>query len=208
MNDGMSTSQSEGVSVPSRLNSRARVRRDLRFMWIYVYTVPRTLTYAAPVAEATGEVTSAQSVSRIEEWLAIEATRYRRCGLAIVALLAAIPLLAAFLWSGMSWLPVTVYWWPFARGNYGLPFFSLFEWLCYLLLAIYFVVTFQVLRGGRAQTRRLADEFRRLLAGDDARRTEVVSLVRGGAAPRTEFLLRKAPVFSAYRDALAAGASS
>ena len=186
----------------ARRDTPRRIRRDLRFLRIYVYTVPRTLTYSTPKADAQSEVSPAQVTSRIEEGLAVEATRYRRCGWAIVALIAALPLLSGFLWSGMYWIPVRVYWWPFERGNYGLPFLSLFEWLCYLALAAYFVVTFALLSDGYAQTARLGAEYRRLLAADSATREQLIGVVSQGAVPRTEFLLRNAPVFSAYRDAL------
>jgi hypothetical protein len=108
----------------------------------------------------------------------------------------------------MYWIPIRVYWWPFERGNYGLPFFSLYEWLCYLVLAAYFVVTFAMLRDGYAQTGRLGAEYRRLLAADAGTREELVGLVADGASPRTEFLLLRAPVFSGYRDILDGGVRS
>ncbi len=179
-----------------------RVRRDLRFLRLYVYTVPRTLTYASPREDAERDVAPALTVARIETGLAAESTRYRWCAWAIVVLLVSLPLLSGILWSGIYWIPVRVYWWPFERGNYGLPFFSLYEWLCYLVLAAYFAVTFALLRDGRAQTGRLGAEYRRLLAADAASCDTFVELVDEGLAPRTEFLLRKAPVFSAYRAAL------
>ena len=193
--DGLGTS-------PQRHDTPRRVRRDVRFLRLYVYTVPRTLTYRTPKSGEELDITPAESVSRIEDGLAAEAVRYRASLWAIVAILVALPLLSAFLWSGMYWLPVRIYWWPFDRGNYGLPFLSLFEWLSYLLLAAYFVVTWAILRDGHEQTRRLGAEYRRLGAADAATRDSVVALVAAGASPRTEFLLRKAPVFSAYREAL------
>ena len=192
--------------LPRREDSARQVRRDLRFLKLYAYTVPRTLHYSKPPADAGGDaVTPAESLCRIEDGLAEEGTRYRLCAWAIVALLVALPALAAFLWSAMYWLPIRVYWWPFERGNYGLPFLSLFEWLAYLILAAYFVVTLATLREGYAQTHRLAAEYRRLISADPQWTAETVALVRGGEWPRTAFLLHRAPAFAEYRAALDAG---
>lgn len=192
----------ESAASRSRRDTPGRIRRDLRFLRLYVYTVPRTLRYPALATDAQQAVTPVENVARIENGLAAEARRFRRCGWAIVALIVTLPLLAAFLWSGMWWVPVRVYWWPFERGNYGLPFFSLFEWLCYLVLAAYFVVTFGLLSDGYVQTRCLGAEYRRLLSADDATRGQIVRVMREGASPRAEFVVRRAPVFLAYREAL------
>ena len=189
------------ASKQARGDTPRRIRGDLRFLRMYVYTIPRTLGYRAPAGEDLN-VSPAESVERIEGGLAIEARRYRLCALSVGALLLSMPILIAVLWSGMWWLPVQIYWWPFERGNYGLPFLSLFEWMAYLLLAAYAAITLGILQGGLMRTRCLGAEYRRLRDADPEWRDEIVRRVSAGDAPRTAFLLRKASVFSAYREAI------
>ena len=183
--------------------SARQLRRYLRFLRIYSLTVARVLRYRAhPEALAASEDPSAIA-DRIEDGLARQARRYRAVTSYIVALLLAPPLLAAFLWSAMYWLPVRIYWWPFARGNYGLPFLSLFEWLCYLGLAAYFVVAGAQLAGSHTETMMLGTEYRRLLELPDDGREQMASAIGDGDHPRTRFLVERSPVFADFAVRLA-----
>jgi hypothetical protein len=107
-------------------------------------------------------------------------------------------LLSGFLWSAMYWLPVRIYWWPFERGNYGLPFLSLFEWLCYLILAAYFVMTGALLYTSHQETRKLGTEYRRMADMPAENRSAIAGILTDGAHERTRFLANRSPAFSAY----------
>jgi hypothetical protein len=180
-----------------------RLRGDLRFLSIYVHTIRRVMRYRPhPEALAAGN-DPAEFVGRIEDGLAGEASRYRQMGWSILAVLVAPLALGAFLWSGMYWLPIRIYWWPFERGNYGLPFLSLFEWLSYLAIAAYFVVTGALLATSHDQTKRLGTEYRRLLDTPAENREAIVAAIGDGAHPRTRFVVERSPVFADFAELLA-----
>jgi len=190
---------------PDPLARPRRVRADLRFLRIYALTVRRVTLYPPhPEALAASE-TPCEVADRMEGSLAGEASRYRAMGWCILALLLMMPILAGVMWSGMYWLPVSVYWWPFERGNYGLPFLSLFEWISYLGVAAYAVVTAGLLYTSRDHTKRLGTEYRRLLEVGAEQRPAFAQAIADGAHPRTEFVLRKSHVFSVYAELLEAG---
>ena len=184
---------------PRRQASRERrIRGDLRFLRLYVYTVDRVRRYpphkvALAASEAPGEV-----ADRVEEALAGEAGRYRAMGWCVLALLASLPLVAAFLWSGMFWLPISIYWWPFERGAYGLPFFSLYEWMSYLALAAYFVVNAGLLYTSHDVTGQLGTEYRRLLVATPEQAMAYAAAFTDGAHPRAAYVLGASRVFSEY----------
>lgn len=181
-----------------------RVRADMRFLKLYVYTVPTVYRYTPdPACEAESDEPIAL-LGRVEEELAGEAWRYRRVGAAIVAVILMPLLLAGLLWSGLYWLPVRVMWFPFERGMYGLPFFSLYEWLAFLLLAAFFAYSLSLTYTSRWRTRRLRVDYHRLADADEARRLEIAGQATDGAFPRSRFILSKSPVFAAYRPLLAA----
>jgi hypothetical protein len=189
--------------VTAAANDPRRVRGDLRFLRIYVLTTLRITQYRPHAESLAASETPADIADRVEDGLVGEAWRYRAMGWCILGLLLSLPLLAGFLWSGMYWLPVRIYWWPFERGNYGLPWLSLFEWLCYLVLALYFVVTGGLLSISHDQTSRLGTEYRRLLEAPVQERQPIADAVADTNHPRTEFVMRKSKVFSAYADAFA-----
>jgi len=179
-------------------SSPRQVRRDLRFVRIYALQTDRVLRYSAHEETLLASEEPIATANRIERELAGEARRYRLAGACILALLAVPPMLAAFLWSGMYWLPVRIYWWPFERGNYGLPFLSLFEWLCYLLVAAYFVVTVPLLFESRQKTRKLGTDLRRVRDASVEQTSALAEVVVQGSHPRTESLLRHSRAFSSY----------
>jgi len=190
-----------GAPVASRV--ARKVRRDLRFLRLYVFTVPTVMKYPKDPECEGAAARPGDILSRVESGLSGEADRYRIAGWSILAIVLMPALVAAFLWYAMYWLPVTIYWWPFDRGLYGLPFFSLYEWVCFLLLAAYFAVTWAVLRTSRTETRRLAVDYCRLAAADDSLRSGIATEVGSGSYPRASFVLRTAKPFSAYAPLIA-----
>lgn len=199
-----------GKTTPSA-NERRKLRRlraDLRFLWLYVHTTRRVCEYEPHAAALAASDEPVDIADRIEDQLAQEAWRYRAMGWCILALVVALPMLAAFLWSAMYWLPVRVYWWPFERGNYGLPFLSLFEWLAYLVLAAYFVVTGALLYASHTNTRRLSTEYRRLIDASDERRAVITEALVDGEHVRAEYVVEHSKVFSAYEPLLKRSATS
>lgn len=192
-----------GATDDARLVSSPRtLRRDLRFVRIYAFQTDRVLRYSAH-EETLGASDEPLAVAdRIERGLAGEARRYRLVGWCILALLAVPPLLSGFLWSAMYWLPIRIYWWPFDRGNYGLPFFSLFEWLLYLVVAAYFVITVPLLFESRTETRKLGTDLRRVRDASTAEKNALAKVIAEGAHPRTESLVRHSKAFSAYAPLL------
>jgi hypothetical protein len=186
----------------ARLRAR-RLKSDLRFLRIYARIVGRVMGYREHAEELSLATTPEQIVERTEHELAGEAAIYRSLGWCILALLVAIPGLSFFLYSAMYWLPMRIWWFPFHRGNYGLPLFSLYEWLAYLLLALYFVVAGALLFQSHDETRRLGTEFRALRDADDATRNAIADIVSAGQSPRLGFVLVTAAEFAPYRPLLA-----
>lgn len=180
-----------------------RERGDARLMRIYAFTI-RTLMRYAPDAEwAKLSPEPRELLTRLDVELAEEAARYRALFAAMLAVLLMPGLLAAFLWSGMYWLPVRIPWYPFFRGEYGLPFLSLFEWIAFLLLAVFLVYGWALLRTSRFRTRRMAADMGVLRSADPDARRAFAREVLSGHYPRIEILLRTAPPLSAYRPLLA-----
>jgi hypothetical protein len=180
-----------------------RLRRDLRFLRIYSLTTKRVMRYKPHPESVSASEEPLAIADRIEDGLASEARRYRLVGWCIVGVIVGPILLSGLLWSGTYWLPVVIYWWPFDRGNYGLPFFSLFEWLAYLMIAAYFVVTWALLTASHAETRKLGTEYRRLVDLPAEQRSGIAAALDDGAHPRAQLVVRRSPaLYSAYADSM------
>jgi hypothetical protein len=149
-----------------------------------------------------------QVLGRLDAELAGEASRYRRLFAACVAVLLMPGLLAAFLWSGLYWLPVRILWFPFFRGEYGLPWFSLFEWLAFLCLTGFLAYGWALLRTSRRETRRMAADLAVIGAATTEEREAIAREAIAGDHPRAELLLRRAAPLAAYRDLLGEGSAS
>jgi len=180
------------------------VARDLRYLWIDVRVAGSTMKHKPDTATEAASADPADIVDRIETELAGEATRYRYALYASIAVIVMPAALAAFAWSGLYWLPVRIMWFPFERGYYGLPWLSLYEWVAYLLLAVFFVVGFALVSLSHGATRRLSSDYRRLAAADDIARVSLVAAVRAANLKRTELLMRSSSVLAPYRDAFEA----
>jgi hypothetical protein len=198
-----------GVTPPSAAKRDAGMARrlpgDLRFLRIYALTTNRVMRYK-PHPESVSASEEPRAVAdRIETGLAGEAQRYRLMGWCILGVIVAPLLLSGFLWSGMYWLPVRIYWWPFERGNYGLPYLSLFEWLAYLIVALYFVLSWALLVTSHAETRKLGTEYRRLADAPTEARASLAAALADGAHPRAAFVVRRSPAFSSYAELMDTG---
>lgn len=180
------------------IGASRRVRSDLRFLRIYVYTVKRAMSYRPHEEASVADPSAKAVVDRVELGLAGEAARYRAIGWTILVLLVAPLLLSVLLWTAMYWLPVRILWLPFERGMYGLPYLSLFEWFAYLILAAYFVVAWGYLLTSYDETSRLGTEFRRLEAATPEFREQVAGTIRCGGFPRTQFVLSRSSAFREY----------
>ncbi len=123
---------------------------------------------------------------------------------AIVAVVLMPLFLAGFLWSGLYWLPVRIQWFPFKRGIYGLPLFSLFEWLAFLMLGLFLVGSLAVILEGFASTRRVSNDYGLLSDASSEERVAIAGEARSGAYPRTAYLLSSAKPFAAYAPLMAA----
>jgi hypothetical protein len=180
-----------------------RIRGDLRFMRLYAHTVKRSMVYHDHKETLAADPSATAVAERIECGLRGEAKRYRMVGWTILAVILAPMLLSAFMWWAMYWLPVKYNWLPFERGMYHLPYFSLFEWSAYLIIAAYFVVTWGYITTSHDETLRLGTEYRRLAAASPEYRAEIVEALRSGEYPRTECVVTRAKVFADYAEALA-----
>ena len=196
---------SGGTSAMRDTRDARTVRRDLRYLWIDVRFAGSTMKYPPDPATETASSDAGAVIGRIETELAGEATRYRYALYACIAVILMPGLLAAFAWSGLYWLPVRIMWFPFERGYYGLPWLSLYEWVAYLLLSVFFVVGFTLVAQSHGATRRLSSDYHRLAEAGEAERAAFVSAVRDSSAPRAELVMRSSRVFAPYRDLLAAG---
>jgi hypothetical protein len=207
------TSAPVGVTPPAATGSKRadtararRLRSDLRFLRIYSLTTNRVIRYKPHPESVSASEEPGAIADRIEGGLAGEAQRYRLMGWCIFGIVVGPVLLSGILWSGMYWLPVRIYWWPFERGNYGLPFLSLFEWLAYLMLAVYFVLSWALLVTSHSETRKLATEYRRLAEASGQTRIELAAAI-ANAHPRAEYVVRHSKAFSAYVELMDAGVS-
>jgi hypothetical protein len=185
-------------AIRSKAVAARRLRGDMRFLRVYVLATNRILRYKPHPASLSAPDDARSVVDRIETGLAEEAHRYRLIGWSIAVLIVGPLLLSGLLWSGMYWLPVTIYWWPFERGNYGLPYLSLFEWLAYLLVAAYFVVAWILFSASHAATRKLATEYKRLADAPASTRPALAEILSDGVHPRAAFVARHSAAFSAY----------
>lgn len=176
-----------------------RLRGDLRFLRLYALATGRVMRYKPHPESVSASDDPGAVADRIEAGLAAEAQRYRLLGWSILAVIVAPVLLSGVLWSGTYWLPVRIYWWPFQRGNYGLPFFSLFEWLAFLLVAAYFVVAWGLLVASYAETRKLGTEYRRLADAIGDTQSGIAEALGDGEHPRALYVAQHAAVFSAFR---------
>jgi len=183
-------------------------RRDLRYLWLDVRFAGSTMKHKPDEATEAASSLPDDVVDRIETELAGEADRYRYALYACIAVILMPGLLAAFAWSGLYWLPVRIMWFPFDRGYYGLPWLSLYEWVAYLLLALFFVAGFLLVGLSHGATRRLASDYLRLARADEEGRHEFAAAVRRAGLVRTELVMRSSRVFADYRTVLDAAASS
>jgi len=190
-----------GPASPIPGDSPRRVRRDLRFVRWYAYTIRHVIRRYRDDSEATDDQRApAQLLSRVEVEVAAECRRMRIMFRAIVAVVLMPMLLAGFLWSGLYWLPVRILWFPFERGSYGLPLFSLFEWLAFLMLAVFLAGSLAVIAEGLASTRRVSTDYGLLGEASAEERVAIASEARTGAYPRSAYLLSKAKPFAAYAE--------
>jgi hypothetical protein len=190
------------------VSSSRRERGDLLLLRVYALTIPTVMRYKPDASWAQLSRDPAHLLTRLEAELAGEASRYRALFTASVAVLLMPGLLAAFLWSGLYWLPVRVLWFPFFRGEYGLPWLSLFEWLAFLFLAAFLAYGWALLRTSRSETRRMSADLAVIGSAASADREAIAAEARTGDHPRAELLLRKAAPFSAYRELLGEGKQS
>lgn len=186
----------------ARRDDAVCVLQDLPLLWIDARCAGATMKRRPDphVDEASAE--PAAIVDRVETELFGEAGRYRQALWACIAICVMPPVLAMFAWSAMYWLPVRIMWFPFERGFYGLPWLSLYEWVAYLLLAVFFIFGFALIAESSASTRRLSADYRRLAEATPEGRAAIVESVRAARADRTELVLRNSKPFSAYRDLL------
>jgi len=196
------------VSAADVLAARTRrdmpriTRRDLRYLWIDVRFAASAMKHKPDPEIEAASALPADVVDRIETELAGEADRYRYALYACIAVILMPGALAALAWSGLYWLPRRIMWLPFERGFYGLPWLSLYEWVAYLLLALFFVVGFALVGLSPDATRRLSADYRRLSAADETGRTALATAVRGAGLARTELVMRSSRVFAEYPAAL------
>jgi len=187
------------------VSASRRVRGDLRLLRIYALTIPTVMRYRPDAAWAQLRPEPAELLARLDAELAGEASRYRALFAACVAVLLMPGILAAFLWSGLYWLPVRVFWVPFYRGEYGLPWLSLFEWLAFLFLGVFLAYGWWLLRISRAETRRMSADLAVIGGAGPTQRDEIAREALAGDYPRAVLLLRKAAPLSDYRELLGEG---
>lgn len=174
------------------------ILKDLRYLWIDVRLAHATMKRRPAQATLAAASDAPAVVDRIEQELHGEAVRYRHALWACVAVCLMPFALAAFAWSGLYWLPVRIYWVPFERGYYGLPWFSLYEWLAYLLLAAFFAYGAALVAESNESTRRLSADYHRLADADAAGRDGFAREVVSAKRQRTALVLRNSPVFAEY----------
>jgi hypothetical protein len=184
------------------------VRQDLRLLRIYALTIPTVMRYHPDASWAELSREPRELLARLEAELAGEASRYRSLFVACLLILLMPGLLAGFLWSGLYWLPVRILWFPFFRGEYGLPWLSLFEWLAFLFLAAFLAYGWALLRTSRQETRRMSADLAVVGSAAPHEREAIAREARAGDHPRAELLLRKAKPLSAYRELLGEGECS
>jgi hypothetical protein len=194
---------SGGPAGPARHDRELKaIRRDLPFLWIDARIAHATMKHRPDAAVEAASASPRDVVERVEHELAGEATRYRYAFYACIGVCLMPFLLSGLAWSALYWLPVTIFWFPFERGYYGLPWLSLYEWVAYLFLALFFVAGFALVVESHYATRRLSADYRRLADADEAgRRSFAAAVLRAGLA-RTELVLRSSAVFAEYVPAL------
>ena len=174
------------------------VRRDLRYLWADVRLAHSMMKRRPDAGVQAASAAAGDVVDRIESELAGEAARYRYALYACIAVCLMPILLSGLAWSALYWLPVTIFWFPFERGYYGLPWLSLYEWIAYLFLALFFVFGFALVAESHGATRRLSADYRRLANADESGRRDFAAAVRRAALARTELVLRSSRVFAEY----------
>lgn len=196
---GSGSAASSGIVA----DSPRKVRRDLHFLRWYAHTVKHVMKRYRDAPTAIGGDRSPETLlASVEREVAAECHRMRAMFGAILAVALMPILLAAFLWSGMYWLPVRILWFPFERGAYGLPLFSLYEWLAFLFLAAFVAYASVMLAGGLDSTRRVSTDFRQLRDASPAEQAAISHVAASGGFPRATFLLGRALPFVAFRPLL------
>lgn len=187
------------ASQPPVVPSARTLRRDLRFLRWYSHTVKHVMRrYRADASTRTASTEPGDVLGRLERELVAESRRVRHLANAIMCVLLMPFLLAGLLWSGLYWLPVRIPWFPYERGAYGLPWFSLFEWFAFLSLAAFLAYSTALLIDGFASTRRVSADFHHLAEAGAEERLAIAEAARGGHFPRAAFVLAHAAPFEAY----------
>jgi len=193
------------IDTPVPGDSPRRIRRDLRFVRWYAYTIRHVIRRYRRDVETTGEQRlPAHLLARVEVEVAAECRRMRIMFRAIVAVLLMPMVLAGLLWSGLYWLPVRIMWFPFERGIYGLPMFSVFEWLAFLMLALFLAGSLAVIVEGLASTRRVSIDYGLLVDASAEERVAIAQEAQSGAYPRSAYLLGRAQAFADYAPLMSA----
>lgn len=188
--------------------SRA-ARRDLRFLRWYAHTVARVMSrYTADASTMLASKEPGELLGRVERELAAESCRMRAMLRAILIVSAMPLLLAAFLWSGLYWLPVRILWFPFERGAYGLPLLSLYEWFSFLFLASFAVYSTVAIVEGLASAHRVSADFHHLAVADGSVRIAIAREARSGDFSRSAFVLTHAKPFAQYASLMVAPAEN
>jgi hypothetical protein len=182
---------------PDRDDARI-VKRDLRYLWIDVRFAHSAMKHRPADETVAASGAPHEVVDRIESELAGEANRYRWALYACIAVALMPAILSGVAWSALYWLPVTIFWFPFDRGYYGLPWLSLYEWTAYLFLALFFAFGFALVAESHGATRRLSADYHRLADADDPARADLAAEVRRGGLARTELMMRSSGVFTPY----------
>lgn len=185
-----------------RNDNDRRARRDLRYLGIDFRCVPWVLKYRPDPATVSASGEPAEVLGRVERELTLEASRYRGMLWATIVVLLMPGIVAMALWMLQpriySAYQVLVY----KQGGLGLPWFSLYTLIAYVMLVWYLAFALWQTVGSWESTTRLSADYRRLADADAGTRGALADLARTGAYPRTLGLLERSGEFGAYRDEL------
>ncbi|MFA5844540.1 MAG: hypothetical protein WC971_06895 [Coriobacteriia bacterium] len=185
-----------------RPDSDRRARRDIRYLGIDFRCVRWVLRYRPDPAtmDASGE--PADLLGRVERELKHEASRYRGTLWATIAVLLMPGVVAMALWMFQPRIWATYRVAAYETGGLGIPGFSLYTLISYVMLVWYLAFALLKMVGSYGSTTRLSADYRRLTDADVAARGIFASVVREGGYPRTLGLLERSAEFAAYREAL------
>lgn len=185
-----------------RPDSDRRARRDIRYLGIDFRCVRWVLRYRPDPAtmESSGE--PVDLLGRVERELSDEAARYRATLWATVAVLLMPGVAAMALWMLQPRIWATYRVAAYETGGLGIPGFSLYTLISYVMLVWYLAFALLKMVGSYGSTTRLSADYRRLADADVAARGILAGVVREGGYPRTLGLLERSKEFGAYREAL------